>query len=173
MPETPKDPAKEREMAQKFVQFVMMQAQNILYVLGRIATPDGRAMPPDLASAKMLIDQLETIEYKTRGNLIPQEEKLLKDALVQTRLAFVEASGGTPPSMMPDRGGAYDFPEEDELPVDGFDDEQTTPAPPPSKPAASSPAAPAEVPPPATSPGTVSPSAPDSDNKKKFVKSYG
>jgi hypothetical protein len=163
MPETQKDPVQEREMAQKFVQFVMMQAQNILYVLGKIATPDGRAMPPDLASAKMLIDQLETIEYKTRGNLIPQEEKLLKDALAQVRMVFVEASGGTPASMMPDRAPAYDFPD------DGLDPMDADAAPEASQ------AAPAPTAKPATpAPASSVQSAPqDEENKKKFTKSYG
>lgn len=159
---TPKDPAKEREMAQKFVQFVMMQAQNVLYVLGKIPTPDGRALPPDLASAKMFIDQLETIEYKTKGNLSSQEAKLLQDALAQLRLAFVEASGGTPPSMMPDRGPAYDFPGDDApLGDDAFEDEP---------PAAATPPAPAPTPA-STAPPTPA-SAPE-ESKKKFSKSYG
>lgn len=160
------DPVKEREMAQKFVQLVMMQAQNTLFVLGKIASPDGRSMPPDLASAKMFIDQLEVLEYKTRGNLIPQEEKILKEALTQVRLAFVEASGGTPPSMMPDRGPAFDFgPEEDEaeLPEEPATPPAPAPAPAKSTTVAPSPAAPA---------GTPAPSEPE-ENKKKFSKSYG
>jgi hypothetical protein len=163
MTDTPKDPAKEREMAQKFVQFVMMQAQNVLYVLGKIPTPDGRALPPDLASAKLFIDQLETIQYKTRGNLIPQEEKLLNEALSQIRLAFVEASGGTPASMMPDRGpNLGGFPGDDEeLPIDGFDDEQPAPSPAPAQAAASS----------STAPAPATPIV--EENKKKFTKSYG
>jgi hypothetical protein len=110
----------------------------------------------------MFIDQLETIEYKTKGNLSAQEAKLLQDALAQLRLAFVEASGGTPPSMMPDRGPAYDFPGDDApLGDDAFEDEP---------PAAATPPAPAPAPAPA------SPSAPASapdESKKKFSKSYG
>src|SRR5271170_897556 len=89
------------EMAQRFVQFVMMQAQNIFYVLGRIPSPDGRPIPPNLEAGKLLIDQLEMIEEKTRGNLSAQESSILGDALKNVRLAFVEASGGTPASMMP------------------------------------------------------------------------
>lgn len=155
------DPAKARAMGQKFVQFIMMQAQNVLYVLGRIPTPDGRALPPDLASAKMFIDQLEAIEFKTQGNLSPQEAKLLQDALAQLRLAFVEASGGTPPSMMPDRGSAYDFPDEgDDLPEDA--PEQKSPLPP-----ATRPTAPTSPPPPAD------PAPAAEESKKKFTKSYG
>jgi len=96
-----KSPIGNAELAQRFVQFVMMQAQNIFYVLGRIPSQDGRPMPPNLEAAKILIDQLEMIEEKTRGNLSAQESSILGDALKNVRLAFVEASGGTPASMMP------------------------------------------------------------------------
>ena len=106
------------ELAQRFVQFVMMQAQNIFYVLGRIPSPDGRAMPPNLEAAKILIDQLEMIQEKTRNNLSAQESFILDDALKNVRLAFVESSGGTPASMMP-KSNLPDFPlEEEEAPFD-------------------------------------------------------
>src|SRR5476649_851250 len=101
------------EMAQRFVQFVMMQAQNIFYVLGRIPSPDGRPIPPNLEAGKLLIDQLEMIEEKTRGNLSAQESTILDDALKNVRLAFVEVSGGTPASMMPSPS-LPDFPLDDE-----------------------------------------------------------
>src|SRR6202012_3135665 len=97
------------EMAQRFVQFVMMQVQNIFYVLGRIPSPDGRPIPPNLEAAKILIDQLEMVQEKTRGNLSNQEGSILEDALKNVRLAFVEASGGTPASMMP-KSSLGDFP---------------------------------------------------------------
>lgn len=157
---TSPDPAKARELTQKFVQFVMMQAQNVLYVLGRIPSPDGRTFPPDLASAKMLIDQLEAIEFKTRGNLSAQEAKLMQDALAQLRLAFVEASGGTPPSMMPDRA-----PSMGGMDLDDLEEEEAGAPSAPTSQAASAPA-----PPPASTP--PAPSAPE-ESKKKFVKSYG
>jgi len=101
------------ELAQRFVQFVMMQAQNIFYVLGRIPSPDGRPTPPNLEVAKLLIDQLEMIQEKTRGNLSSQESTILDDALKNVRLAFVESSGGTPASMMP-KTNLPDFPLEEE-----------------------------------------------------------
>jgi Domain of unknown function (DUF1844) len=146
------------ELAQRFVQFVMMQAQNIFYVLGRIPSPDGRPMPPNLEAAKMLIDQLEMIQEKTRNNLSAQESSILDDALKNVRLAFVEASGGTPASMMP-KTNIPDYP------LDGEDD--TLSAPPElarEKPKPTAP--PAEVAPPAA------PAAPE-ENKKKFSKTYG
>jgi hypothetical protein len=144
------------ELAQRFVQFVMMQAQNIFYVLGRIPSPDGRPIPPNLEAAKLLIDQLEMILEKTRGNLSAQESAILDDALKNVRLAFVEASGGTPASMMP-KSSLGDFPLQDE--EAGFD-EPAAPAPAAEKKTA---AAPASTPPPAA----------PSENKKKFTKTYG
>src|SRR5271167_914823 len=113
-----KSPIGNAEMAQRFVQFVMMQVQNIFYMLGRIPSPDGRAIPPNLEAAKLLIDQLEMVQEKTRGNLSNQESSILDDALKNVRLAFVESSGGTPASMMP-KSNLPEFPldeEEDALP---------------------------------------------------------
>src|ERR1700761_6610783 len=107
------------ELAQRFVQFVMVQVQNIYYVLGRIPSPDGRPMQPNLEAGKILIDQLEMIDAKTEGNLSAQESAILDDALKNVRLAFVEVSGGTPASMMP-KSNMPEFPLEDEEP---FNDE--------------------------------------------------
>ncbi|MGF1679387.1 MAG: DUF1844 domain-containing protein [Candidatus Methylacidiphilales bacterium] len=146
-----------RAMAQRFVQFVMIQAQNVLYVLGRIPGPDGRAPRPNLEAGKMLIDQLDMIKEKTKGNLIPQEEKILKETLAELQIAFVEASGGTPVGMMPDRSPMMDLPE--------FDDSDAH-DPVLSEPPAQSGGAQAPAP---TSP------APDpaDPEKKKYFKSYG
>ncbi len=143
------------ELAQRFVQFVMMQVQNIFYVLGRIPSPDGRPIPPNLEAAKLLIDQLEMIQEKTRNNLSAQESSILDDALKNVRLAFVEASGGTPASMMP-KSNIPDFPLDD--------DESDLAEPPPS----------AEKPKPETSSSPAAPKpAEEHENKKKFTKTYG
>src|ERR1700761_7383800 len=84
------------ELAQRFVQFVMMQVQNIFYVLGRIPSPDGRPVPVNLEAGKLFIDQLEMVQAKTQGNLSKQEATILEDALKNVRLAFVEVSRDTP-----------------------------------------------------------------------------
>ena len=149
------------EMAQRFVQFVMMQTQNIYYLLGRIPSPDGRAVPPNLEAAKLFIDQLEMVQEKTRGNLSTQESSVLDEALKNSRLAFVEASGGTPPSMMPSRTAEFPMDE----PLDDFpeDDPASAPSQAPARPAEAAPAA-AAVP---------SVAVEHTENKKKFTKSYG
>ena len=154
MAELPKNnPALSSEMTKRFVQFVMVQAQNILYVLGRIPTPEGERIPPNLQAAKMMIDHLDLIRVKTEGNLTAQETKIISEALQQVQLAFVEASGGTPVGMMPDRGPQVDMSalEEEEI------ISEETP----------SPAAPKATPSPAQ---TVTAEA---DEKKKYFKSYG
>ena len=143
------------ELAQRFVQFVMMQAQNIFYVLGKIPSPDGRPMTPNLEAAKILIDQLEMIQEKTRNNLSAQESAILDDALKNVRLAFVESSGGTPASMMP-KSNLPEFPIEDGAPSP-FDEEPEPHVAEKPKPAAEK-SAPAPLP---------------EENKKKFTKSYG
>ena len=148
------NPATSAETTRKFVQFIMVQAQNILYVLGRIPTPEGERLPPNLQAAKMMIDHLDLIALKTRGNLNSQEEKILKEALQQVQMAFVEASGGTPPSMMPDRGPQMEIPdleEEDLEPEASVVRETPSPTPSPSP----------------------APKAESSEDKKKFFKSYG
>jgi len=138
------------ELAQRFVQFVMINVQNIFYVLGRIPSQDGRPMPVNLEAGKMLIDQLEMIQEKTRGNLSTQESSILEDALKNVRLAFVETSGGTPASMMPSPSMG-DFP---------LDEEEPAPAPAPTaKPKAAAP--------------EPSAKSAEPENKKKFTKTYG
>ena len=148
------NPATSAETTRKFVQFIMVQAQNILYVLGRIPTPEGERLPPNLQAAKMMIDHLDLIALKTQGNLNSQEEKILKEALQQVQMAFVEASGGTPPSMMPDRGPQMEMPD--------LEEEDLEPG--PSAVRETPPATPASSHAPKTEPG---------EDKKKFFKSYG
>lgn len=144
------NPAFSAEMTKRFVQFVMVQAQNILYVLGRIPTPEGDRIPPNLQAAKMMIDHLDLIRLKSEGNLSAPEIKIMAEALQQVQLAFVEASGGTPVGMMPDRGPQVDLSAlEEDL---ATDDAPTSPAAGPS-------------------PG-LSVTA-EADEKKKYFKSYG
>ena len=146
------NPTTSPELARKFVQFVMIQAQNILYVLGRIPTPEGERLPPNLQAAKMMIDHLDLIQIKTQGNLTAQETKIISEALQQVQLAFVEASGGTPAGMMPDRSPQVDMSALEEEMGD-----EPVPAP-----ASVSPA-----------PTSLAPSSPSDEEKKKYFKSYG
>lgn len=89
-------------MSHLFTGLVLQHSQLAMMMLGRVADPDSGATPPkDLESAKMFIDLLEMLEFKTRGNLSSEETALLKEHIELTRKAFaeeldvhVEQSGG-------------------------------------------------------------------------------
>ena len=79
------------EMTRRFIEFVLMQAQQIALMLGQIPGPDGKPMEANLPVARIFIDQLEMIREKTRGNLGKEEEDVLNKVLADLQLAFVEA----------------------------------------------------------------------------------
>jgi hypothetical protein len=84
------------EVAQRFIEFVMMQAQNAALFLGQIPNPQTGRAEVNLEVAKMFIDQLAMIQEKTRGNLSNEESAVLKNALANLQLAYVETARGGP-----------------------------------------------------------------------------
>src|SRR5881396_2861807 len=80
------------EMSQRFIEFVMMQAQNAALFLGQIPNPQTGKGEVNLELAKMFIDQLEMIQEKTRGNLTNEEMAVLRNTLSNLQMAFVEVS---------------------------------------------------------------------------------
>lgn len=80
------------EMAQRFIELVMMQAQQAALFLGRIPNPETGKGEVNLEYARMFIDQLEMLQDKTRGNLSAEESQVLGGVLSDLRLAFVQAS---------------------------------------------------------------------------------
>jgi len=83
--------SREEIMSHLFTGLVLQHSQLAMMMLGRVADPDsGATVPKDLESAKMFIDLLEMLDYKTRGNLTPTETALLKEHLELTREAFAE-----------------------------------------------------------------------------------
>ena len=86
------------EMTQRFIEFVMMQAQNAALFLGQIPNPQTGKAEVNLEVARMFIDQLAMIQEKTRGNLTTEESTVLRNALSSLQMAFVEASQSSPSS---------------------------------------------------------------------------
>lgn len=91
------------EMSARFIEFVMMQAQNASLFLGLIPNPQSGKAEVNLDLARLFIDQLTMIQEKTRGNLTSDEDKVLRNALSNLQMAFVEASqpGAAPASPPP------------------------------------------------------------------------
>lgn len=65
----------------RFNEFVILQAQNAGLFLGQIPNPHTGAKSVNPPAAKSVIDSLEMLASKTRGNLTDFEAKLLDTAL--------------------------------------------------------------------------------------------
>ncbi len=79
-----------------FSTFIFSLSSSALAHLGEIPDPVTGKKRVDMALAKQTIDILGILEEKTKGNLTPEEESLLKSVLYDLRLRFVkkkEASG--------------------------------------------------------------------------------
>lgn len=131
-------------MTQRFIEFVMMQAQNAALFLGQIPNPQTGQAEVNLEVARMFIDQLVMIQEKTRGNLTTDETTVLRNALASLQMAYVEASQG---AHAP--GAAAPEPEAVSAPAATAEEAQSTPS------------------------SDTSSAAPESESKKKFSKSYG
>ncbi len=86
----PADASREEVMSALFANLVLSQTNLALMMLGKVPHPETGERFNDAESARLFIDQLEMIEFKTKGNLDKQEQALLKQALTNLRMAFVE-----------------------------------------------------------------------------------
>ena len=132
------------ELSQRFIEFVMMHAQNAALFLGQIPNPKTGEGEVNLDLARMFIDQLAMIQEKTRGNLTNDESTVLRNALSNLQMVFVEVS------QMTKSGGVAAAPAS-----------QPESAPASAEPDQSVSAAESGAP------------ASESESKKKFTKSYG
>ena len=75
-----------------FPMLVQMFSTQAMVSLGVIPPPDGKAQQ-QLPLAKHFIDLLGVLEEKCKGNMTPDEEKLLEQSLYELRNAYVQLSG--------------------------------------------------------------------------------
>jgi hypothetical protein len=68
---------------------VSLHATALLY-LGEVPDEGGQSLPPDKEAARHLIDTLDMLKRKTRGNLTPEETNLLDGILYELRVKFVQ-----------------------------------------------------------------------------------
>ena len=74
-----------------FSTHVMSLASSAMISLGTLPAPDGTPHPIDLDTAKHLIDIVEMLEVKTKGNLDSAESKLIKHLLGDLHVSYVKA----------------------------------------------------------------------------------
>jgi hypothetical protein len=147
------------EMSQRFIEFILMQSENAALMLGLRPHPATGRPEKNLEMARIFIDQLEMIREKTRGNLTTEESKVLGKMLGDLQFAYVRVSGDIT---------AYDSAAmpKDEAGAATTGAEAIEPQAEESAPSATQQSAPT------AQPGTVE-NAPESENKKRFTKSYG
>ena len=134
------------ELSQRFIEFVVMHAQNAALFLGQIPNPRTGEAEVNLDLARMFIDQLAMIQEKTRGNLTSEEAKVLSNALSNLQMAYVEVGREQPGiAAQPEAPQAAPSPKPADQPA--------TDKPEPSAPIASP--------------------EPETESRKKFTKSYG
>jgi hypothetical protein len=72
----------------RFNDFVFLQAQNAGLFLGQLPHPSTGETDVNLKAAAMVLDSLEMLAVKTKGNLTKEEDSLLEKALINIRALY-------------------------------------------------------------------------------------
>jgi hypothetical protein len=83
------NPGMDHPPAMSFEQLVQSLYMTAIMQLGG-ATPEGQQPQVDIMGARQSIDMLSVLAEKTKGNLTPDETRLLDSALFELRMAFLE-----------------------------------------------------------------------------------
>jgi hypothetical protein len=75
-----------------FLEIVNMIAMQAAVSIGGYQMPTGEVVPPDMPMAKHLIDLLDILSTKTKGNLTPDEQKGLDGVLYEIRMRYVQVA---------------------------------------------------------------------------------
>jgi Domain of unknown function (DUF1844) len=142
------------ELTQRFIEFVVMHAQNAALFLGQIPNPKTGQGEVNLDLARMFIDQLAMIQEKTRGNLTNEEAKVLSNALSNLQMAYVEVAregGGAASATRPETPAQTEGPEASPSP--DVPEEAATPK--------------------IETTDSIKSAEAETESRKKFTKSYG
>jgi len=80
------------EPSRNFQLLVDFLARNAALLLGGYADPRTGQALLDLEGAHEMIDMLDALSEKTRGNLAPEDERLLLDVIGSLKLTYLEMS---------------------------------------------------------------------------------
>ncbi|RLA83317.1 MAG: DUF1844 domain-containing protein [Deltaproteobacteria bacterium] len=78
-----------------FSSFIYSLSTTCLMHLGEIPEPTTKQIQKNLPMAKQTIDLLEILAEKTKGNLTPEEDGLLKSLLTELRIRYIKAISQT------------------------------------------------------------------------------
>lgn len=79
-----------KEAGGDFTVFLTGLSMQALVSLGEIPSPVDNKKQKNLDQAKYMIDTLGLIKEKTKGNLTPDEEKILEGILYELRMKYLE-----------------------------------------------------------------------------------
>lgn len=77
---------------------ISMLTTQALFALGLLQIRGEEPREPDLELARYNIGMLEALEEKTKGNLTPEEQQLLKNTLGDLRMGYVSIANQLSPS---------------------------------------------------------------------------
>ena len=79
-----------------FMSLVFSLSQAAMQQMGKITNPITGKIEKNLQQAELTIDMLNMLRDKTEGNLVKEEDRLIKDTIANLQLNFVEEkkSGG-------------------------------------------------------------------------------
>ena len=75
-----------------FTNFLLSISTSALFQLGEIPDPTTKQSVKELPLAKQTIDLIGMLKEKTKGNLTPEEEKLMEYILYDLRMKYVKAT---------------------------------------------------------------------------------
>jgi len=75
-----------------FAHFISSLAMQALILLGQIPNPVTKKEEKNIPQARFIIDTINMLKEKTKGNLTKQEEELLTHILYDLRVKYVELS---------------------------------------------------------------------------------
>ena len=75
-----------------FTNLVMMLSASAMQQLGKVVDPATNKAQVNLEGAQLTIDMLAMIKEKTKGNLDPDEDRVLSDSLSSLQLNYVETA---------------------------------------------------------------------------------
>jgi hypothetical protein len=76
-----------------FTNFIFSLSTSVLIQLGEIQDPFTQKSAKNLPLAKQTIDLIGMLKEKTKGNLTPEEEKVIEYVLYDLRMRYVKAAG--------------------------------------------------------------------------------
>jgi len=91
-PVAPQPPVEVPKRSQPFENLVRMLGSNAAMVLGAYADPRTGQPMIDPEAAHELIDMLDALHEKTKGNLAPEEDSLLLDLLGKLKMTYLEVN---------------------------------------------------------------------------------